>query len=158
MLLGGCDLDLAGRYAVPLALVEPFLLLALFSAPLVWTALRPATGARAVRGMWTAALVIALTGGALQAASYALATPQRTFQSPYYPFGMTDTSELLTYLSAHHIQAAWCNHWIGNIVTYETDGRTVCADYYDQVYPPRAACARRTPWRAWRRRRRPASS
>ncbi len=133
-ILIGCDVDLAGRYAVPLALVEPFLLLALFSAPLAWAALRPATGRHVAQGLWTAALVVALAGGALQGASYALATPQRAFQSPYYPHGMTDSSQLLTYLSAHHIQAAWCNHWIGNIVTYETNGRTVCADYYDQVY------------------------
>ncbi len=132
--LKGCDLDLAGRYAVPLALVEPFLLLALFSAPLAWAAFRPATSARAARGLWTAALVALLAAGALQSASYPLANPQRTFQSPYYPYGMTDSSELLAYLSAHHIQAAWCNHWIGNIVTYESNGRTVCADYYDQVY------------------------
>ncbi|HEU0025577.1 MAG TPA: hypothetical protein VFQ25_00545 [Ktedonobacterales bacterium] len=133
-ILKGCDLDLAGRYAVPLALIEPFLLLALFSAPLAWAALRPATGPRALRGLWVAALVVLLAGGALQSASYALANPQRTFQSPYYPYGMSDSSELLAYLRAHHIHAAWCNHWIGNIVTYATNGQTVCADYYDQVY------------------------
>jgi hypothetical protein len=133
-ILKGCDLDLAGRYAAPLALVEPFLLLALFSAPLASAALRPATGTRALRGLWVAALVVLLAGGALQSASYSLASPQRTFQSPYYPFGMSDPSELLAYLRAHQIRAAWCNHWIGNVITYETNGRTVCADYYDQVY------------------------
>ncbi len=134
VLIGGCDHDLAGRYAVPLALVAPFLALATLSAPLVWMALWPAAGARVARGLWTAALALLLAGGLAQGASYLLASPQRTFQSPYYPYGMTDSGELLAYLRAHHIQAAWCNHWIGNIVTYETDGRTVCADYYDQVY------------------------
>lgn len=132
--LKGCDLDLAGRYAVPLALIEPFLLLALFTAPLAWVAFRPLPSAQAARGLWTAALVALLAAGTLQSASYLLANPQRTFQSPYYPYGMANSSELLAYLNAHHIQAAWCNHWIGNIVTYESDGRTVCADYYDQVY------------------------
>ena len=133
-ILKGCDVDLAGRYAVPLALVEPFLLLALFSAPLAWAALRPTAEARARRGLWVAALIVLLAGGALQSASYSLANPQWTFQSPYYPYGMSDPSELLAYLRAHHIHAAWCNHWIGNVVSFETNGRTVCADYYDQVY------------------------
>ncbi|HEX9035977.1 MAG TPA: hypothetical protein VF808_03210 [Ktedonobacterales bacterium] len=132
-LIGACDLDLAGRYAVPLALVEPFLLLAVFSAPQVWAALTSATGERAMRGLWTAALVALLAGGALQGMTYALATSQRTFQSPYYPYGMRDSRQLIAYLRAHHIRAAWCNHWIGNIVTFEMDGQTVCADYYDQV-------------------------
>jgi hypothetical protein len=130
----GCDLDLAGRYVVPLALVEPFLLLALFTAPRALTPWRGARSARLAGWLWSGALVALLAGGALQGATYALASPQRTFQSPYYPFGISDSRQLLTYLSAHHIHAAWCNHWIGNIVTYETGGRTVCADYYDQVY------------------------
>src|SRR5579859_4837911 len=41
-----CSSDWAGRYAVPLALVEPFLLLALFAAPGVWLALRTRQGKR----------------------------------------------------------------------------------------------------------------
>ena len=40
---------------------------------------------------------------------------------------------LLAYLRAHDIHAAWCNHWLGNVVTFESGGQTVCADYYDQV-------------------------
>jgi hypothetical protein len=137
VLIGGCDLDLAGRYAVPLALIEPFLLLALFGAPLAWAALQPianAQMARRLRWLWIAALALLLAGGVAQGATYLQTSPRQTFQSPYYPYGMADSSELIAYLSAHHIQAAWCNHWIGNIVTYETDGRTVCADYYDQVH------------------------
>lgn len=130
--LKGCGLDLAGRYAVPLALVEPLLMLGLFSAPQAWGALRPA--ANRGQGLWAAALALILIGGALQVGTYLLASPQRTFQSPYYPSGMRDASQLLAYLSAHHIHAAWCDHWIGNVVTYETGGQTTCADYYDQVY------------------------
>jgi hypothetical protein len=131
-MLLGCNLDLAGRYVVPLALVEPFLLLALFGADPLLRALRSTWSARVAAWIGTGALVLLLAGGALQAASYSQASP-RAFQSPYYPFGMTDSQQLLDYLSVQHIQAAWCNHWIGNIVTYETDGRTVCADYYNQV-------------------------
>lgn len=131
-LLIGCNVDLAGRYIVPLALAEPFLLLALCAAPLLLRAWRPTATRRMTGWVWTSALILLLAGGALQAASYREASP-RTFQSPYYPFGMTDSRQLLDYLSAHHIQAAWCNHWIGNVVTFETDGRTVCADYYNQV-------------------------
>jgi hypothetical protein len=123
-----CSLDLAGRYAVPLGLVEPVLLLALLALP----ALLAGRGlGRLTVGAMVAVLVVA---GVLQAGSYALASPSQTFQSPYYHRIPSDTSQLLAYLSAHNIHAAWCNHWLGNIVTYQTGGKTVCADYYDQVY------------------------
>ncbi|MGH2486403.1 MAG: hypothetical protein ACRDHE_10350, partial [Ktedonobacterales bacterium] len=36
-------------------------------------------------------------------------------------------------LTAHDIHYAWANHWVGNIVTFETNGATTCADYYDQI-------------------------
>lgn len=133
-----CQRDWAGRYAVPLALVEPFLLLALFAAPAAWSALRvrcsrPALTPRALRLGWTLALATLLVGGAVQLGTYATADPTATFQSPYYPRVPGDMRPLLAYLDEHHITAAWCNHWVGNIVTFETDGRTTCADYYDQV-------------------------
>ncbi|HEU5438497.1 MAG TPA: hypothetical protein VFU88_04330 [Ktedonobacterales bacterium] len=133
-----CQRDWAGRYAVPLALVEPFLLLALFAAPAAWSALRvhrgrPALTPRALRLGWTLALATLLLGGAVQLGSYATTDATATFQSPYYPHVPGDMQPLLTYLDTHHITAAWCNHWLGNIVTFETDGRTTCADYYDQV-------------------------
>ncbi|MFI5272108.1 MAG: hypothetical protein ACHQ4H_03635 [Ktedonobacterales bacterium] len=133
-----CASDWAGRYAVPLALVEPLLLLALFAAPRVWSALRVRFGrhalsAQVLRRGWTLALVTLLAGGVLQAASYALADPVATFQSPYYQHVPLDMQPLLSYVESHHITDAWCNHWLGNIVTFETNGRTTCADYYDQV-------------------------
>jgi hypothetical protein len=131
-MLLGCNIDLAGRYVVPLTLVEPFLLLALFGADPLLRALRSTWSTRMAGWIGMSALVLLLAGGALQAASYSQASP-RAFQSPYYPFGMTNSRQLLDYLRAQHIRAAWCNHWIGNIVTYETDGHTVCADYYNQV-------------------------
>ena len=137
-----CSMDWAGRYAVPLVLIEPFLLLALFAAPAAWSAfrsrLRPAatsgrTGAAPARHGWTLALAALLVAGLAQAGSYALASPSATFQSPYYRRIGVDQNQLLTYLKAHDIRDAWANHWEGNIVTFETDGGTTCADYYDQV-------------------------
>jgi hypothetical protein len=157
----GCAADLAGRYAVPLVLVEPLLLLALFALPAALMAWRargsfatPASSAGesarqdgiasrprrdgertslAARG-FSAIVALLLVAGALQASTYAMASPTQTFQSPYYRRIAADDSQLLAYLKAHDIHAAWCNHWIGNIVTYRTDGGTICADYYDQVY------------------------
>jgi hypothetical protein len=177
-----CAADLAGRYAVPLGLVEPFLLLALLAlAPAGTMAgesvsraagvrrtplhdpeeadggqastpdatatggsqipLRDAAtdagrsrGPRVPRIALGVLLGVLVAGGLLQTASYALASPSATFQSPYYPRIPATTDALLAYLRAHDIHAAWCNHWLGNIITYRTDGQTVCADYYDQVY------------------------
>ena len=139
-----CSMDWAGRYAVPLGLVEPFLLLALFAAPALWLALRLRSRRRGApngrisavlaRNGWTLALAVLLAGGIIQAGTYALAAPSTIFQSPYYRRIGLDQSQLLDYLKAHDIRAAWANHWEGNIVTFETDGATTCADYYDQVY------------------------
>ena len=138
-----CSMDWAGRYAVPLGLVEPFLLLAFFAAPWVWSAIRPrlrsgatpgGLGAVLARRGWTVALAVLLVAGLAQAGTYALAAPASTFQSPYYRRIGLDQDQLLAYLKAHDIRYAWVNHWEGNIITFETDGATTCADYYDQVY------------------------
>ncbi|HEY7850514.1 MAG TPA: hypothetical protein VIC27_10650, partial [Ktedonobacterales bacterium] len=136
-----CSYDQAGRYAAPLALTLPFLLLALFAAPLAWSALRvwrrgpsAALSATALRTGWTATLAILLVAGVAQGATYLTASPTLTFRSPYYLYAPpARMAPLLAYLKAHDIHAAWCNHWLGNIVTFESAGQTVCADYYDQV-------------------------
>ncbi|HEX5156313.1 MAG TPA: glycosyltransferase family 39 protein [Ktedonobacterales bacterium] len=135
-----CEYDLAGRYAVPLALVEPFLLLALFALPFAWPAVRrllrrparPLNQRMLTRG-WQIALLALLLGGAIQFGTYFASDMQAAFQSPFYRFIRQDQSQLYDYLQTHNIHYAWCNHWLGNIVTFRTDGETVCADYYDQV-------------------------
>ncbi|HEX8995813.1 MAG TPA: hypothetical protein VF812_07270 [Ktedonobacterales bacterium] len=136
-----CEYDEAGRYAVPLALALPALLLALFAAPLVWSALRirrrGPTAALSVASLqrgWSIALAALLIGGAAQGATYFTASPATTFHSPYYMYAPpARMTPLLDYLRAHDIHTAWCNHWLGNVVTFESEGQTVCADYYDQM-------------------------
>jgi hypothetical protein len=76
---------------------------------------------------------VLLVGGILQLGTYAFVNPATTFQSPYFRRIALDQSELLDYLRSHDIHYIWANHWVGNIVTFETDGQTTCADYYDQV-------------------------
>jgi dolichyl-phosphate-mannose-protein mannosyltransferase len=135
-----CAFDLAGRYAVPLVLVEPFLLLAIFALPYArWSLSRllrrpiaPLNAQALARG-WRVALLALLLGGIVQFGTYLFTDAQAAFQSPYYHAIRQNQTELYTYLQAHHIHYAWCNHWLGNIVTFRTDGRTICADYYDQV-------------------------
>ncbi|HET8905744.1 MAG TPA: hypothetical protein VFN11_02135, partial [Ktedonobacterales bacterium] len=135
-----CAFDLAGRYAVPLVLIEPFLLLALFALPYVWGSLSrrlrrpiaPLNAQTLARG-WRVALLALLLGGVAQFGTYVVTDAQAAFQSPYYHAIRQNQTELYAYLRAHHIQYAWCNHWLGNIVTFRTDGQTICADYYDQV-------------------------
>ena len=135
-----CSYDQAGRYAVPLALVEPLFLLALFATPTLCSAIRARFGRppaplnqEALRRGWSLVLLVLLLFVGAQAITYPLAAPDTTFQSPFYRYAPMDDSQLLAYLTDHHIHAAWCNHWIGNIVTFQTDGQTTCADYYDQV-------------------------
>jgi hypothetical protein len=129
-----CDRDYAGRYAVPLALVEPLLLLALFAAASFFV--RRARGERAghwSQRAWTVALLVVLAGGIAQVGSYALAEPRTLFHSPYFRRAGLEQTELTDYLRQHGIRYAWANHWVGNVVTFATDGATTCADYYDVV-------------------------
>ena len=123
---------------MPLALVEPFLLLALFAAPAVWNAWRRGRGhaamsASVMRRGWTAALLVLTLAGAVQVGTYALDDPATLFQSPFYTHVGPDQTQLTDYLKQHDIHDAWANHWVGNIVTFETNGATTCADYYDQI-------------------------
>lgn len=135
-----CEYDLAGRYAVPLVLVEPFLLLALFALPWAWVGVRrflrrppaPLTQRTLIRG-WRIALLALLLGGAIQLGTYFASDAQAAFQSPLYRSISQNQAQLYDYLQAHDIHYAWCNHWIGNIITFRTNGQTTCADYYDQV-------------------------
>src|SRR5258706_4786755 len=129
-----CDRDYAGRYAVPLAPVEPLLLLALFAVASFFV--RRARGERAghwSQRAWTVALLVVLAGGIAQVGSYALAEPRTLFHSPYFRRAGLEQSELTEYLRQHGIRYAWANHWVGNVVTFATDGATTCADYYDVV-------------------------
>jgi hypothetical protein len=135
-----CAYDLAGRYAVPLALIEPFLLLALFVLPYAWQSLvrllrrpTPPLNRQAVARGWRIALLALLLGGGVQFGTYLATDAQAAFQSPYYHAIRQNQTQLYAYLQAHHIRYAWCNHWLGNIITFRTDGQTTCADYYDQV-------------------------
>jgi hypothetical protein len=139
-----CALDLAGRYAVPLGLMEPLLLLGLVAVPALWQAWRArggrtaaAPGGAGAGGVTGAAVgltvAVLLLGGLSQGATYATVSPSGTFQSPYFHNVPADDSRLLAYLARQHIRAAWCNHWLGNIITYRTAEATTCADYYDQM-------------------------
>ena len=135
-----CEYDLAGRYAVPLVLVEPFLLLALFALPWAWEGARrllrrltePLARRTMIRG-WRIALLALLLGGAIQFGTYFASDAQAAFQSPLYRSIRQNQAQLYDYLETHDIHYAWCNHWIGNIVTFRTNSQTICADYYDQV-------------------------
>ncbi|HEV2235556.1 MAG TPA: hypothetical protein VGR57_02745 [Ktedonobacterales bacterium] len=138
-----CALDLAGRYAVPLGLMAPLLLLGVLAAPPLWQAVRargrrtpvnaPERAGSLSGGALGLTVAILLAGGLLQTATYATVSPANTFQSPYYHDVPADLAPLLSYLAREHIHAAWCNHWLGNIVTYRTAEATTCADYYDQM-------------------------
>ncbi len=130
-----CSADLAGRYAVPLALVLPLVLLALPALPALVSVARARRAPRLAilrigRRIAVAVLCVLVP---VQLATYVLASPTRTFQSPYYDRVPADVPDIVAALRARGITDVWANHWLGNIVTFDSDGTIICADYYDQV-------------------------
>jgi hypothetical protein len=134
-----CSADLAGRYAVPLGLVEPLFLIGLFALPAAWSAWQmrrgaPAPSSRGPATPWFGVvLAVLVIAGVAQGATYVTTSATQTFQSPFFHNVPGDDTQLLRYLAAHDIHAAWCNHWLGNVITYRTAEATTCADYYDEV-------------------------
>jgi hypothetical protein len=130
--------DASGRYALPLTTGLTLVLAAfLGNLPLLlgrFSLLARQTPPSVLR-LGGAALAVCLTGALLVA--YALPYRQsnlvRAMQSPYrqelrFP---ADYQQLMTYLAQHHIRYIWVNHWIGQVIMYLDDGRTVTADYVE---------------------------
>jgi len=142
---GGCGpSDGAGRYVVPLVDALPFLIATLIVFPgLVLRerqrsqaqqgedpqrALRFTTSRRSQSLAVTQIgllVVLALYFGA-QGIAYAQADPNYTFQATgCLSRNPTNVDPIVNYLKNQHIHYVWANNWVGDHITFETDGSIV---------------------------------
>jgi len=158
--------DGAGRYVVPLVDALPFLIATLIVFPgLVlrerqWSqaqqgedahrALRFTTSRRSQSLAVTQIgllVVLALYFGA-QGIAYAQADPNYTFQATgCLSRNPTNVDPIVNYLKNQHIHYVWANNWVGDHITFETDGSIVAtktdirimSDYQALMHADRAS-------------------
>jgi len=158
--------DGAGRYVVPLVVSLPFLIATLIIFPgLVLQerqrsqaqqgedaqrALRFTTSRRSPLLLVTQLgllVVLALYFGA-QGIAYAQADPNYTFQATgCLSRNPTNVDPIVNYLKNQHIHYIWANNWVGDHITFETDGSIVAtktgirimSDYQALLHADRAS-------------------
>lgn len=111
------ELDVTGRYVIPLVSVLPVLL----ASELVRWQRRSSLLAGSALGI---IVVVWLAG-------YVIASPARIWQSPYWPRLPESNQELVAALDELGVDAVWINHWAGKPLMFDTQERIAAADYYD---------------------------
>lgn len=81
--------------------------------------------AKIVQGILFVLLLLTLGS---QAASYGMVNPAATFQSPSCPMAPANDAPIIAYLQQEHVHYAWAIPWIGNPITFKTNGGIITAD------------------------------
>ncbi len=79
----------------------------------------------AAQGILFAFLVVYL---GLQAWTYGLADPGRTFQSAYCLEAPASDAPIIAYMQREHVSYAWASNWLAYGIVFKTDGSIVAAD------------------------------
>ena len=141
ILVYGCGKqDIVGRYATPLLLVLPFL----FAAPACILMLlvekrrqetnetmesQPATAKRRIPPIFSIGLLAALLVYAgIQGYSYLRSDPNYTMQTSGCTIAPANDAPVIAYMRREHIQYAWASGWVGNPITFATNGALVVID------------------------------
>src|SRR6266851_1825321 len=79
----------------------------------------------AAQGVLFAFLVVYL---GMQAWTYGLADPGRTFQSAYCLEAPTSDEPIIAYIQREHVSYAWASNWLAYGIVFKTNGSIVAAD------------------------------
>lgn len=137
-----CQLDHSGRYAVPLALVLPFIYAALvvFAVQLVrdffahkttlaaFNSLKPEQVKRLALALQVLLLLTPLGYAGAQLLTYHRANIPYAFESPYCHYAPIDDSSIIRYLESQHVRYAWSTNWIAYRIVFETNNQIVVTD------------------------------
>ena len=146
ILIYGCgNRDLVGRYATPLLLALPFLVAAAATFIMMMLVERnkakganetkaavesqPAPTKRRTPQTLTIGLLAALLAYAgIQGYSYLHSSPDYTMQTSGCMIAPANDAPVIAYMQREHIQYAWASGWVGNPITFATDGALVVID------------------------------
>ena len=147
----GCgSWDLVGRYAVPLVIALPFIIATVFTIPALIAQERKKTQVQEredrqdishyapkptstrltlLAAIQAGLLVVLAIYFCLQGVAYAQADPRYTFQgtgciSP----NPTDQDPIINYMQQAHIRYAWATGWLGDPITFKTNGALVVTE------------------------------
>jgi len=147
----GCSSwDLVGRYGVPLVIALPFIIATVFTIPALIAQERKKTQVQEredrqdishyapkptstrltlLAAIQAGLLVVLAIYFCLQGVAYAQADPRYTFQgtgciSP----NPTDQDPIINYMQQAHIRYAWATGWLGDPITFKTNGALVVTE------------------------------
>ncbi|HLZ62494.1 MAG TPA: hypothetical protein VKR06_36575 [Ktedonosporobacter sp.] len=140
-----CTRDEVGRYAAPLSLVLPFCFASIATFVYMYLSERqqvpqPAkeNTASTIRTLTTSRLSQRLPQVMLlaflifylaaQTSTYIRASAGYTFQSFACVVAPINNQPIIDYMQQEHIQYAWGTSWIGNAITFQTQGAIIVAD------------------------------
>jgi hypothetical protein len=141
----GCgSWDLVGRYAVPLVIALPFIIATVFTIPAIISQERKkalvqeredrqdishyvpkptSTRLTLLEAIQAGLLVVMAIYFCLQGVAYVQADPRYTFQGTgCISSNPTDQDPIITYMQQAHIRYAWATGWLGDPITFKTNG------------------------------------
>ncbi len=80
-------------------------------------------------------LVLVLLYVGMQAYTYGLTDPARTFQSPYCMNGPANNDPLIAYMQQQHIRYAWATNFLAYPIVFKTDLQIIAADPQPVMHP-----------------------
>lgn len=85
--------------------------------------------------MQVAVLALVLLYVGMQAFTYGLTDPARTFQSPYCMNGPANNDPLIAYMQQQHIRYAWATNFLAYPIVFKTDRQIIAADPLPVMQP-----------------------
>ncbi|HJT59654.1 MAG TPA: hypothetical protein VJ761_24305 [Ktedonobacteraceae bacterium] len=145
-----CNLDLAGRYATPLALALPFFFATIFT--MASTPTRAATRAPSPHpvlprpygmrdGRTTVVLqvimfVLLIAYPGIQAWAYGVTNANEAFQSPYCAEAPANYDSIIAYMQQEHIRYAWATNLLAYPIVFKTNSNIIVVDPFALTHPP----------------------
>lgn len=144
ILIYGCGpKDLAGRYATPLLLMLPFLFATALTLIVLYVVERKeqqqaannqgesqAASARShiPNGLTVSLLALLLLYACIEGFSYIRTSPNYTMQTSGCTVAPANDAPIIAYMQREHIRYAWASGWVGNPITFATDGSIIIVD------------------------------
>ena len=79
--------------------------------------------------------VLVLLYAGMQAFTYGLADPGRTFQSPYCSIAPANIDPIIAYMQQEHIRYAWATNFLAYPIVFKTDNQIIAADPLPLIQP-----------------------